>query len=199
MAMAVLAERHGSDRASSVAHSLRISLIVILIPFALLTEASPWKRLRTDRFCRLISILLRWLSFSFILGEVSERMRFHNGCLLMPIFLGAALTISGIELSAMPHWLMNFAQLMFGLVLGARYERSFFVRYRMFIPVALLNSFFILVASVIAAAVLAWLFSLPIATMIIATSPGGLAEMTITAQALQISVPLVVAFHLFRG
>jgi len=34
--------------------------------------------------------------------------------------------------------------------------------------------------------------------MIIATSPGGLAEMTITAQALKVSVPLVVAFHLFR-
>ena len=68
----------------------------------------------------------------------------------------------------------------------------------MFIPFALLNSFFILVVSVIAAAFLAWAFSLPIATMIIATSPGGLAEMTITAQALQISVPLVVAFHLFR-
>lgn len=39
---------------------------------------------------------------------------------------------------------------------------------------------------------------MPIATMIIATSPGGLAEMTILAQALKISVPLVVAFHLFR-
>jgi uncharacterized membrane protein AbrB (regulator of aidB expression) len=34
--------------------------------------------------------------------------------------------------------------------------------------------------------------------MILATSPGGLTEMTITAQPLQISVPLVVAFHLFR-
>ena len=34
--------------------------------------------------------------------------------------------------------------------------------------------------------------------MILATSPGCLTEMTITAQALQISVPLVVAFHLFR-
>jgi uncharacterized membrane protein AbrB (regulator of aidB expression) len=34
--------------------------------------------------------------------------------------------------------------------------------------------------------------------MILATAPGGLAEMTITAQALKISVPLVVAFHLFR-
>jgi membrane AbrB-like protein len=189
----------GSDRASSVAHSLRVSLIVILIPFALTYGGIPLEAAAYRPVLPLdFAILLAWLSFSFILGEVSERMRFHNGCLLMPIFFGAALTISGIELSAMPHWLMNFAQLMFGLVLGARYERAFFARYRMFIPFALLNSFFILVASVIAAAVLAWLFSLPIATMIIATSPGGLAEMTITAQVLQISVPLVVAFHLFR-
>ncbi len=45
---------------------------------------------------------------------------------------------------------------------------------------------------------LAWAFGLPIATMIIATAPGGMAEMTITAQALQIGVPLVVTFHLFR-
>ena len=52
--------------------------------------------------------------------------------------------------------------------------------------------------SVAVAAILASSFGLPIATMIIATSPGGLAEMTILAQALQISVPLVVAFHLFR-
>jgi membrane AbrB-like protein len=116
----------------------------------------------------------------------------------MPIFFGAALTVSGVQLSAVPHWMTDFAQLMFGLVLGARYERAFFVRYKLFIPFALLNSFFILIASVAAGAALAWLFGLPIATMIIATSPGGLAEMTITAQALHISVPLVVAFHLFR-
>jgi uncharacterized membrane protein AbrB (regulator of aidB expression) len=34
--------------------------------------------------------------------------------------------------------------------------------------------------------------------MIIATAPGGLAEMAITAQALQVGVPMVIAFHLFR-
>jgi len=68
----------------------------------------------------------------------------------------------------------------------------------MFIPFALINSLFILIASAAAGAALAWMFGLPIATMLMATSPGGLAEMTITAQALHISVPLVVAFHLFR-
>jgi membrane AbrB-like protein len=122
----------------------------------------------------------------------------QNGYLLAPIFFGAALTVSDIRLSAVPHWMTDFAQLMFGLVLGARYERSFFTRYRLFIPFALLNSLFIVIASAAAAGILAWAFDLPIATMILATSPGGLAEMTITAQALQISVPLVIAFHLFR-
>lgn len=200
MAMAVLAERYGAQIAPvAVAHSLRVSIVVIVIPFALTYGGIPLEAAayRPD-LPLVLSILVPWLAFGLLLGEVSERLRFHNGCLLMPIFFGAALTVSGIELSAVPHGLIDFAQLMFGLVLGERYERAFFARYRLFIPFALLNSFFILIASVAAAAVLAWAFELPIATMIVATSPGGLAEMTLTAQALQISVPLVVAFHLFR-
>ncbi len=200
MAMAVLADRYGAQIAPvAVAHSLRVSLIVIIVPFALtyggfpLVPSAYRPNLPFD-----LTVLLPWLAVGWLLGEVSERWHFHNGCLLTPIFIGAALTTSGLDLSAVPHGFTNFAQLMFGLVLGARYERSFFVRYKLFIPFALLNSCFILVASVIAGVTLAWAFGLPVATMILATSPGGLAEMTITAQALQISVPLVVAFHLFR-
>jgi uncharacterized protein len=184
----------------AVAHSLRVSLVVILIPFALTYGGIPLEAAAYRPILPLdLAILLPWLSFSFMLGQVLERLRFHNGCLLMPIFFGAALTYSGIELSAVPHYLTDFAQLMFGLVLGARYERGFFARYRMFIPFAVLNSLFILVASAIAAAFLAWAFSLPIATMIIATSPGGLAEMTITAQALKISVPWWLPFTCFAS
>ena len=200
MAMAVLADRYGAQIAPvAVAHSLRVSLVVIIVPFALtyggfpLVAAAYRPNLPLD-----FSILVPWLAIGWILGEISEKLRFHNGCLLVPIFVGAALTISGVELSAVPHAFTDFAQLMFGLVLGARYERAFFVRYKLFIPFALLNSCFILVASVAAGAALAWAFGLPVATMILATAPGGLAEMTITAQALKISVPLVVAFHLFR-
>jgi membrane AbrB-like protein len=200
MAMAVLAERHGAEIAPvAVAHSLRVSIVVIVIPFALTysgitLEAAPYRPDVPLAF----GLLVPWLAFGFLLGEITERLGLQNGYLLAPIFFGAALTVSGIELSAVPHWMTDFAQLMFGLVLGARYERAFFVRYRLFIPFALLNSVIVLIASVLVAAVLAWAFALPPATMIIATAPGGLAEMTMTAQALKISVPLVVAFHLFR-
>lgn len=200
MAMAVLAERYGAQIAPvAVAHSLRVSIVVIGIPFALTYGGIPIEAAAYRPDVPLAYLILApWLAFGFVLGEVSERLGLQNGCLLAPIFFGAALTMSGIQLSAVPHWMTEFAQLMFGLVLGARYERAFFARYKLFIPFALLNSCFILIASAAVAAALAWAFCLPLATMIIATSPGGLAEMTILAQALHISVPLVVAFHLFR-
>jgi membrane AbrB-like protein len=200
MAMAVLADRYGAQIAPvAVAHSLRVSLVVIIVPFALTYGGFPLEAAAYRPNLPLdFSILIPWLAIGWLLGEISERFRFHNGCLLLPIFLGTGLTMGGFQLSAVPHWLIDFAQLMFGLVLGARYERAFFVRYKLFIPFALLNSCFILIASAAAGAGLAWIFGLPVATMILATAPGGLAEMTITAQALKISVPLVVAFHLFR-
>lgn len=200
MAMANLADHYGASIPPvAVAHSLRVSILVIVIPFALTYGGIPLEAAAYRPALPFNAwILVLWLAAGFLIGEVSERLGWANGCLLAPIFFGAALTFGGVELSAVPSWMTDFAQLMFGLILGARYERAFFVRYKLFIPFALLNSFFILFASAIVAATLAWCFGLPISTMLISTAPGGLAEMTILAQALGISVPLVVAFHIFR-
>jgi hypothetical protein len=167
MAMAVLAERYGAQIAPvAVAHILRVSIVVLLVPLALTyggfpLEAAAYRPEVPFNF----SILVPWLIFGGVLGEISERLDLHNGYLLMPIFFGAALTVSGVQLSVVPHGLTDFAQLMFGLVLGARYERAFFIRYRLFIPFALLNSFLIVITSIVAAIVLAWDFDLPITTM----------------------------------
>ncbi len=200
MAMAVLAERYGAAVPPvAVAHSLRVSLVIIVVPFALTYGGVPMEiaayrpQLGLD-----VPVLIAWIGAGFVVGEVTERLRMHNGYMLMPIFLGAGLTVAGVELSAVPAWLINFAQLMFGLVLGSRYERAFFAHHRMFIPFALLNAVFVLVASVLVGLAIAWGFDLPIASLIISTAPGGMGEMTIVAQALQIGVPLVVAFHLVR-
>lgn len=200
MAMANLADRYGASIPPvAVAHSLRVSILVIVIPYALTYGGIPLEVAAYRPQLPLnVWILIPWIALGFVLGEVSERLGFSNGCLLTPIFFGSALTIMGVELSAVPSWMPDFAQLMFGLVLGARYERAFFARYKLFVPFALVNVFFILIASAIMAGLIAWAFGLPFSTMLIATAPGGLAEMTILAQALGISVPLVVAFHLFR-
>ena len=48
------------------------------------------------------------------------------------------------------------------------------------------------------AALLAWGWGLHPATALLATSPGGMAEMAITASVLGLGVPVVTAFHVVR-
>src|SRR5256884_3070833 len=45
---------------------------------------------------------------------------------------------------------------------------------------------------------LAVLGAVPISTMVLATAPGGMAEMCVTAKVLQLGVPLVTAAHVAR-
>jgi hypothetical protein len=48
------------------------------------------------------------------------------------------------------------------------------------------------------AALFAWACGLPWPTMVLGTSPGGIAEMAITAKVLQLGVPVVTAFQVCR-
>src|SRR4030095_12665927 len=87
MAMAVLADRYGAQIAPvAVAHSLRVSVVVILIPLALTYGGFPLEAAAYKPNLPLVPLILAvWLLVSGVLGEISERWHFHNGCLLTPI------------------------------------------------------------------------------------------------------------------
>jgi len=55
-----------------------------------------------------------------------------------------------------------------------------------------------LASSAALAALIGWAAQIPLATIVLATAPGGIAEMCLTAQALQLGVPVVTAFHATR-
>ena len=55
-----------------------------------------------------------------------------------------------------------------------------------------------MLASALFALVISALTELHPATLILATAPGGIAEMSITAKVLELGVPLVTAFHVSR-
>jgi len=108
------------------------------------------------------------------------------------------LTASGIELSAVPRPIANAAQLLIGVNLGVRFQRQF-VRAA---PAWLLGVAAGTLGMVGLCAAFAWLLAwgtgLNLGTLILGTSPGGIAEMAITARALQLGVPLVTAFQVCR-
>jgi membrane AbrB-like protein len=127
-----------------------------------------------------------------------QRTGIPNAFVLGALAVAIPLTIAEVNLSAVPRWATNAAQLLLGCALGARFERSFLRRAPRFVVAV--------IASVALASVLSALFGLLIAaatdlhpaTLVLATAPGGIAEMSITAKVLELGVPLVTAFHVTR-
>ena len=198
--MAVLAERYGArvDRVA-VAQSMRILSVVIVIPFAFTysgvhgsdlyvpaTAALDWGRL-------LLLILIAAAG-----GGVLSLAGAPNAFMLGALFSVIALTVSEHTLSAIPPQISNAAQLLIGCALGGRFERSFLGRIPVFVGATFASLLLALILASTLGAGLAWAYGLPVPTVILATAPGGIAEMCITAKVLQLGVPLVTAAHVTR-
>lgn len=198
--MAVLAEHHGGrvDLVAS-AHSLRILIVVVVIPFGFqfaglhgLDPFTPGPRHVDPLGLALLSVLT-------LGGALAMRqLRLSNPWALGPLAVAFALTASGVELSALPPWLTNAAQLLIGVALGTRYTPAFLRGAPRWLASVAVGTLLMIVASAAYALAVSTLWDLHPATVLLGTSPGGMAEMCITAQVLQLGVPVVTAFQVTR-
>ena len=198
--MSVLGERFGA-RVDEVAaaQSLRMMLVVVVIPwiFALL------KLHGVDSF-RPGTIDVRPFGLAALLagtlvgGWVLQRARVANAFVLGALAVAIPLTVGEVNLSAVPRWLTNVAQLLLGCALGARFERSFLRRAPRFVAAVVVSIAAAMALSAAFGVALAALTGLHPGTLVLATAPGGIAEMSITAKVLELGVPVVTAFHVAR-
>jgi membrane AbrB-like protein len=198
--MAVLAERHGGrlDLVAS-AHSLRLLIVVIVVPsglqFAGLRGLDPTvpgpQAVNAGGLVALVALTLAG-------GVVMQRLRLVNAWMLGPLVAAFALTAGGIELSALPKWASSVAQLFIGVALGVRFTPAFLhTAPRWLASVGIGTLLMIALSAAYALAVARWVGLHP-ATVLLGTSPGGIAEMCITAKVLELGVPVVTAFHVTR-
>ena len=198
--MTLMAERHGAQtELVASAHSLRVLLVTLIIPFGF-----QFAGLQGLDATRPGPQFVSWP------GLAALALLTGIGCWVMlklkrtnPWFIGALaitvlLTALGYTLSAIPQAFTNAAQLVIGISLGVRFTQGFVhLAPRWLASVALST-----VAMIALCACLAWALAqvtdLHWATVLLGTSPGGIAEMTITAKVLQLGVPLVTAFHVTR-
>jgi len=199
--MAVLAERYGGrvDRVA-LAQSLRILTVVVVVPFTLVWSGARGE----DSYLPGAAIafdgggLAALLAISAAAGGLLRLARLPNAFMFGPLVATIALTVAELNLSSVPGWLSGLGQLLLGCALGSRFERAYLSNMARYVA-AVFGS--ILIAIVLAAAsafLLAWLSGLPVATLVLATAPGGIAEMCIMAKVLQLGVPLVTAAHVTR-
>ena len=98
----------------------------------------------------------------------------------------------------MPVGLSNAAQVLLGCALGSGFNRESLRAAPSVIAMVCVS----VVLAILVSALFAWSVALavavPISTMVLATAPGGMAEMCVTAKVLQLGVPLVTAAHVAR-
>lgn len=198
--MATQGERHGAaiDRVAA-AHSLRIMMVVAIIPFGF----KFWGVHGLDPYvpgaAEVNSQGLMALVILTSLGALALKyLNLPNAWVIGPLAVAIGLTASGWNLSALPEWMVHLGQLFIGISLGTRFTPEFLhtaPRYLASVAVCTLAA--LLLAAGFGFS-LAAISGMHVATAILATSPGGIAEMSLTAKNLELGVPIVTAFHVMR-
>lgn len=198
--MTLMAERHGAQtELVASAHSLRVLLVTLIIPFGFqwaglhgLDATVPGARVVEGSGLALLALLTGigcWLML-----KLKRTNPWFIGALLVSLLL----TACGVTLSAIPQGMTNAAQLLIGISLGVRFTRSFVHLAPRWLGSVALSTFGMIGLCAAFAWGLAQFTQLHWATLLLGTSPGGIAEMSITAKVLQLGVPVVTAFHVTR-
>lgn len=198
--MAAQARRNGGqvDRVAA-SHALRIMLVVLIVPFAFnamdVHGLDPYTPLAKS---------FSWIGFIVLVAitagaaAVMERLKSPNSWMIGPLLAAALITATGNSFSSLPTVVINAGQLLIGVSLGSNFTPAFFRAAPRFLSaVAAISLLYMLLAAGFAV-LLARGSGLPWPTAMIATTPGGIGEMALTAQALQLGVPIVTAFHTIR-
>ncbi len=198
--MALLAERHqGQVDRVAAAHSLRVLLVVVLIPVAYQLAGihgadATLPAVQAVRPAGLAVLLAASAAGMALLWRLGTPNPWVLGALLSTLLL----TASGLQLSALPREASNAGQLAIGVALGTRFTPEFARTAPRWLASVAVGT----LAMILASGLFAWLLALAAglhpATVLLGTSPGGIAEMCITAKVLQLGVPVVTAFHVVR-
>lgn len=198
--MATQAQRHGGqvDRVAA-AHSLRIMLVVLTVPllFAGLDVhgLDPYMPLAREFSATGFAVLA---AVTMAAAAVMERLGSPNSWMIGPLVAAAVITGTGHMFSALPASVVNAGQYLIGISLGLHFTAEFFRAAPRFLSAVALITGIYLIAAGAFGVLLARGAGMHWSTAVIATTPGGIGEMALTAKALQLGVPIVTAFHAIR-
>jgi membrane AbrB-like protein len=198
--MTLLAEReNGRADLVAAAHTVRLMIVTLAIPPAILytglhgldaTLPGP----RQVQLPGLLLLAAATAAGAWLMARTGRANPWFMGALLVSM----GLTMAGLELSALPDGATNAAQLVIGISLGVRFRREFLRAAPRWLLDVALGTVGMIVLCAGFGFLLAWATGLHPATLVLGTSPGGIAEMAITAKVLQLGVPVVTAFQVCR-
>lgn len=198
--MAILARHYGAPGAPvAIAQTLRICALVLIIPPAL-----TWMGASGGESFAAASVRFEPIGFAALIAAslaataLAIRLRVVNAWFLAPTAVVASLTAFDIRPSSLPWPMLEACQIALGASLGAMFQRQLLREARRFLAAAVVVTGLMIGAANAMAFALGPLTGLPFSTLALSLAPGGLSEMSLTAQVLHLAVPVITAFHLMR-
>jgi membrane AbrB-like protein len=198
--MALLADRRGGrvDLVAS-AHSLRIMLVVLTVPFAM-QALGPQGTETAALAARAVppAGLAMLCVLTALGGLILRALRVPNPWMLGALAVSVLLAAHDAAPSGLPREMSNAAQLFLGCALGARFQPDFLRAAPRWMLSVAAGTLAMIVASALFAWALATAAGQDVATLVLGTCPGGMTEMAITAKVLHLGVPVVTVLQLLR-
>ncbi len=198
--MTLLAERNDARTdLVAAAHSLRMVIVTVGIPFAFTFSGLHGVDVAPSLVREVAWGPLAVLGAATLAGALAlARVGWSNPWFIGALGVSMALAMAGVQLSALPTWATNAAQLILGVSLGVRFRSEFIHTAPRWLADVAVGTVAMIVACAAFGAALAWATGLHPATLVLGTAPGGITEMAITAKVLQLGVPVVTAFQVCR-
>lgn len=191
----------GDERQVSVAHTTRIFLVVMVLPFLfrVIEDFDPALRSFSGDGAPLTIVDFVMLAGSAVIGlYVARFLRLPAPHLAGPMVASAAVHLLGLTHASPPVILVAAAQILLGASVGARFAGLTYRDLGRVLRLGGIATGILLLITGFFAVGLNALTGIPIESLVLAFSPGGLTEMSLVALALNVDTAFVATHHIVR-
>lgn len=182
----------------ALVQTLRIALVVLLIPPILLTLGIPDLNPQTDDIISTGAAALV-ICGGAVLSYGLVVLRVNNPFMIGAILCAGIMASVGILSGRMHPWLFSASQLLIGFSVGCRFRRSMLIAMPRVAAFGSLTTIGTIAATTLVAVFVSLVSGIGIPDSLLATSPGGFSEMAATAQVLHLAVPVVAGYQIVRS
>ena len=201
-AMMLISESFGADsRLVAFMQYLRVVLVAIIASII----AHFWVPASVTVAPVIWFPVLHWLPFletlAIILGgtAIGYISKLPAGMLLIPLFGGSALQLSGLVDIELPRWLLAAGYLCIGWQIGLRFTRTVLIHAARALPQILASILTVIIFCGVLGYALTKLLGIDPLTAYLATSPGGIDAVAIIAASANVNVGFVMTLQLSRA
>jgi membrane AbrB-like protein len=191
----------GDDRQVSVAHTTRIFLVVMTLPFMfrIFEGFEPGLRSFAGSSAALTPADIAIFAACAVVGYYGARLiRMPAPHLTGPMAMSASVHLLGITSAAPPPELVAAAQVFLGTAVGARLAGLTYRDMGRILRLGGVATAILLMITCAFALTLNAVTGLPFSSLVLAFSPGGLTEMTLVALGLGYDIAFVATHHIAR-